>query len=1037
MRHGIVKSIKPILIRLYEQLTGTRAAGIYILVFAASIGIATFIENDFGTSSAQKLVYRSRWFEVLLLLFSLTLVANIIRFKMIRQKKWAILLFHISMIIILVGAGITRYISFEGMMHIREGSANDRFLSSENYLIFDAVDRDHRYQFDEPVLFASISDNNWEKTYQLGQHELDVEVVNFIPNPETKMTHSDDGLPTIKMVMGGASGRENYHIVVGEQKRIKGTLFNFSSEILEDAINITYQDQKPYISSRFPLTRTVMATQITDTLLPEHGPSPLQLRALYSTGREQFVFSEFDPSAKLEIVSSNQKVKNESICAVTLKLTKNGNSVLKTVYGRKGTHGRPASFRFEDMMVSVSYGAKYYHLPFQIYLYDFIMERYPGTNSASSYASEVQLRDPRTQYQQDYRIYMNNILNYDGYRFFQSSFDQDELGTYLSVNHDFWGTLVSYIGYFLLTLGMVMAFFTKNSRIYRIRKHLKQLRNRTQIVIIFLFGSFVSYTQSVIEPHIDAVTEQHADQFSKLVVQDFNGRMKPIHTLSRELVRKISKTESQFGLSADQIVLSMFAEPSKWYPVPLIHLGKNERIRDMVSGTGKRVPYKEFFERDGKYKLRNAVRTAYNMTAADRGNFEKEILKLDERINIMTMIFSGRIFKIIPQENDSTNTWLGAAHHSHQNSESAVAGKFFTAYKRSLSESIISKNFNYPDQLISELSDYQKQIGVEVIPSKSQLQFEILLNNIKVFNRLAVWYSLLGLLLVILMIISVFKNTEAVKLSFKILLGLAFLMFLFHTSGLGIRWYVSERAPWSNGYESLIYIAWTAGLAGFIFTRKSIGGIAATMILSGSILLVAMLSYLDPEITPLVPVLKSYWLTIHVSLIAGSYGFLMLGAIIGLINLIMMIFLNPENRNTIKNKVQELSLISEITLIAGLVMLSVGTYLGGVWANESWGRYWGWDAKETWALVTILVYAFILHMRLIPGLRGLYSFNLASLFGLASVIMTYFGVNYYLSGLHSYAAGDPIPIPNWVYISIISCAIVSVLAYLKYKRNPI
>jgi cytochrome c-type biogenesis protein CcsB len=195
--------------------------------------------------------------------------------------------------------------------------------------------------------------------------------------------------------------------------------------------------------------------------------------------------------------------------------------------------------------------------------------------------------------------------------------------------------------------------------------------------------------------------------------------------------------------------------------------------------------------------------------------------------------------------------------------------------------------------------------------------------------------------------------------------------------------------------------------------------------------MVAGLSWLDPEITPLVPVLKSYWLTIHVSLEAGSYGFLVLGAIIGALNLIFMIFANQSNKTNVYRMIRELTYISEMTVTGGLIMLSIGTYLGGIWANESWGRYWGWDAKETWALVTILVYAFILHMRMIPGLRGLYAFNVASLFGWASVMMTYFGVNYYLSGLHSYAAGDPVPVPSWVYYSVAILTVISLVAWWK------
>ncbi|RLD21565.1 MAG: cytochrome C biogenesis protein, partial [Bacteroidetes bacterium] len=280
----------------------------------------------------------------------------------------------------------------------------------------------------------------------------------------------------------------------------------------------------------------------------------------------------------------------------------------------------------------------------------------------------------------------------------------------------------------------------------------------------------------------------------------------------------------------------------------------------------------------------------------------------------------------------------------------------------------------------------------------------------------------------------VFNHRLSLKWRLKAHFGLVALCFAFHTEGLGFRWYISGHAPWSNGYESMIYIAWTTILAGLIFARKSIGGLTATTILSSTILMVAGLSWLDPEITPLVPVLKSYWLTIHVSLEAGSYGFLALGSIIGVLNLISMIFATEKSKVRVKRTIKEMTSISEMTLIGGLVMVSVGTYLGGVWANESWGRYWGWDAKETWALVTILVYAFILHMRFIPGLRGAYAFNVASLFGFASVMMTYYGVNYYLSGLHSYAAGDPVPIPTFVYYTVASLAAISLLAYWRNRR---
>jgi cytochrome c-type biogenesis protein CcsB len=263
---------------------------------------------------------------------------------------------------------------------------------------------------------------------------------------------------------------------------------------------------------------------------------------------------------------------------------------------------------------------------------------------------------------------------------------------------------------------------------------------------------------------------------------------------------------------------------------------------------------------------------------------------------------------------------------------------------------------------------------------------------------------------------------------------LLFAGFVCHTTGLGLRWYIAGHSPMSNGYESLIFISWVTLLAGFIFSRRSAFTLSATSVLAGLTLMVAHLSFMDPEITNLVPVLKSYWLTLHVSVITGSYGFLGLGAILGIIIMILLIFSNTQNRERISNTIDELTVINFKTLTIGLYFLTIGTFLGAVWANESWGRYWGWDPKETWSLITIIVYAFVTHSRMIPGMKSIYTFNLLSLAGFSSVLMTYFGVNYYLSGMHSYASGDPVPVPTFVYIAVVLLAGLCVAAYLKYKK---
>ena len=288
--------------------------------------------------------------------------------------------------------------------------------------------------------------------------------------------------------------------------------------------------------------------------------------------------------------------------------------------------------------------------------------------------------------------------------------------------------------------------------------------------------------------------------------------------------------------------------------------------------------------------------------------------------------------------------------------------------------------------------------------------------------------------LLILLFVNILSKRSGINRYIQIATVFLILGFIMHTVGLGIRWYVSGHAPMSNGYESMIFIAWAAMLAGLLFVKKSSFAIVAASILSALTLAVAHMSWMNPEITNLVPVLKSYWLTIHVSVIISSYGFLGIGMVLGFLNLILYVMKTKKNHIKLQNQIKVLSDINEMSLILGVYLITIGTFLGAVWANESWGRYWGWDPKETWALITALVYIFITHMRLIPGLKGYFAFNLASVVGFFSVLMTYFGVNYYLAGLHSYAQGDAVPVPKFVYYTLITLTLVILFSWFNEKK---
>jgi len=558
------------------------------------------------------------------------------------------------------------------------------------------------------------------------------------------------------------------------------------------------------------------------------------------------------------------------------------------------------------------------------------------------------------------------------------------------------------------------------------------------ILISFIIGTFFQIGRGV-DPikQLPLISKNHAQHYGEVIVRDFKGRLKPMNTLNLEVLRKLSGSSKIFGQEANQVILGIIMFPDQWSQVPMIKIGRHKNIRNLIKSRGKLGAYNDFFDKDGKYKFRDLVRKAFQTETRDRGKFEKELLKLDERINIFNMLVNQRLLYVFPIPYNSSQKWMSPYELKHESTNTAkdelysYYSKVFPAYNTSIHDAVKSKDWNLSNQIIQEFRENQISNG-ENIPTETKLELELLLNKLNIFQRARNIYGLLGFFVLILFFIKVFNPKSYLDKIFKVVYILVFLAFIYQMAGLGIRWYISGRAPWSNGYESLVYISFTTILAGVIFGRKSWGGLAASLILSSVILMVAGLSLFDPSKNHNYQLLK-----IHVSLEAGSYGFLMLGAILGLINLILMIFIKESNKKRVMKTIKELTIISEMTLLAGLVMVTIGTHLGGVWANESWGRYWGWDPKETWALVTVLVYAFILHLRFIPGMKGIFTFNFSTLFGFASVMMTYFGVNYYLSGLHSYAAGDSIPIPPSVYYTALVFGIISLFAYFKAKKLKI
>ena len=1023
-------------------LFSIRLMAILILLFFVAIGYATFIENDFGTQTAKALIYNTTWFEVIIVLLSVNMIANINRYKLWRKEKWPVLLFHISFILIVVGAGVTRYVSFEGMMSIREGEQSNLIVSDRTFLQINVHDNAYQYSYDKPLLLHDyegplefLKSNNFSQDVKFLDNDISVDYVDYIPNAVDTLIIGE-GIPTLTIVLAGANGRETYYLQEGRAKRYLGLNFSFGTP-LPGHVNFFYQNDELMVQLPSDGEFMRMADRFQGSVKKD-SIQPLMLRSLYMVDGQNFVIPILNEKATLTHYAGVNPEGQEMEDLLKVRVRSNGEEQLIELFGDKGFVSNRNQFQLGGLNFSLSYGSKYYQTPFFIGLNDFQLERYPGSNSPASFASEVTLIDGEEK--TNHRVFMNNVLDYKGYRFFQSSYDQDELGTVLSVNHDFWGTWISYLGYLMMTVGMVATMFSKKTRFASLRKKLDDLRLKRALSLLFfvsLSSSILAQSSSSVDSLIqaNAIDKIHADEFGRLVVQDDGGRLKPFSTTTSEVLRKVSRKSEYKGLNSNQVVLGMLQNPYLWQLAPMIKVN-NDELKEKLGLEDKYTSFLSFFSDEAKYVLTNDVEVAYAKKPAERSKYDKEVMNVDERVNICYMVYNGSFMRFFPIPDDANNKWISPSMNQGllMGDDSLFVNNILPIYYKSLQQALNDGDYEVPNNTLTAIKNYQLKFGSAVYPSDMKIESEVFYNEFKVFNRLSYYYAIVGLIMILLLIQQILKERKwrnhIIKLAF-VLVGIGFVA---HTIGLMGRWFISGHAPWSNAYESVIYIAWATILAGFIFSRKSLMTVAATAILSSLLLMVAALNWLDPEITNLVPVLDSYWLIIHVAIITASYGFLALGALLGFLNLILMIIQSSTNKSRIAASLKELTFINEMSITTGLFMLSVGTFLGGVWANESWGRYWGWDPKETWALASMLIYIFVLHMRFIPKIKGLFAFNLASIVAYSSIIMTYFGVNFFLSGLHSYAKGDPMPIPSFVYYSIVIVTLVAVLAKWRQKQ---
>ena len=1054
--------------KIANILFSTRLTATLFIVYATAMAVGTFLDVGQSTSPtpySRNLIYNAWWFEAIMVVFMINFAGNIFRYHLLRKEKWATLVLHLSFIFILLGAFITRYHGFEGMMAIREGATENTFLSQKTYLTT-YIDGDYKINGEfqrlvrnDDVDFSPRLENNYSFSTTYGNTPVVVELIDFISGAEEDIVPDETGEYYLKLVEAGGGAPHNHFLKVGEVSSIHNVLYALNKPT-PGAINLTFSDEGLTIQSPFEGEYMTMATGAQGQFVKD-SIQPLVLRSRYIIGNQAIVFPKPVIKGVFDVVKKSKLLKGDED-GIALKVTSNGETKTVKLLGGQGISNPFKQITVGGLDFAFKYGSKTLELPFDVKLNDFIAERYPGTEkSYSSYESKVTVFDDK-EGDFDFHIYMNNILNHRGYRFFQSSFDPDEKGTILSVNHDYWGTWFTYLGYYLLYFGLMAILISKGARMEALRKQLDKIKRKKAklSIIVFSLFSFGANAQllhssdhqmlrptqqqldSILSSNITPVEE--SNRFGELVIQDFDGRMKPVNTYASELLRKLSKKDTYNNYEANQVFLSMQESPQLWYNVPIIYLKpkKADTIRSVI-GLPKEQKYAaliDFLDKNLNYKLGPYLEEAYSAQVPTA--IQKEFKEADQRVSLLFNTLEGDALRLFPIPDDENNKWVSPKEFVQQGIvvRDSLYSNFiktgFLAYLATLQNDKFQKtDFTQSQKLVEAIKKTQQRYGGKTMLSEKKIKTEIIYNKYDIFKKLFSWYMYASSLMFVLLIIQILKDkSKVLKVSVNIFKVLIYVCFVLHTAGLIIRWYISGHAPWSDAYESMIYVAWATMAFGVMLGQKSNLTFASTAFVTAMILMIAHWNWMDPSIGNLQPVLNSYWLMIHVAVIVGSYGPMALGMILGVISLLLMILTTSKNKVKMALSIKELTIINEMALTVGLVMLTIGNFLGGMWANESWGRYWGWDPKETWALISIMIYAFVIHMRLVPGLRSRLAFNIASILAFGSIMMTYFGVNFYLAGLHSYAKDDQEISVTYILTILLILTIISVFAYLKHRK---
>lgn len=643
-------------------------------------------------------------------------------------------------------------------------------------------------------------------------------------------------------------------------------------------------------------------------------------------------------------------------------------------------------------------GMKEEKLPFSLCLQKFEAKMHDGTNAVADYSSKFTVIDGDDKSEGE--VSMNNIYSHRSYRLYQSSYDEDGKGSVLAINADPYGIPVTYTGYALLFISLVWMLFDPKGGYRKLLKSPLLKKGALITALILSLGNIQTlHAESATGNLQNAVLpKETAEKFGELHIL-YNDRICPVQTFALDFCKKIYGARSYQGLTAEQVLSGWVFYGNTWANEPFIKIKSGEMKTAM--NLPDYASLNTFFNREmGGYTIGQYVQEYYN---GQQDKFHQQAADIDGKIQIIMELREGISLKVLPYTftknvkatkdhpfiKAGTTTWFSPVDKLPQAVEQQHALYIRNVFSL-LNGDVKAGNISRVNEFFVKMKKYQEVSSGNSLPTNTQYKAERINNAFPFATILFMANLTLGFIALFYTIYRMTKKREikALNIALPILLGVSFLALTF---GLALRWIISGNIPMSNGYESMLTVAWFVMLISILMQLRIRIVMVFGFLISGFFLLVSHINQMDPAIGQMMPVLNSPLLSIHVSIIMMSYALLSLTFICGIMGICL------------RSHGEELQALSRVFLYPALTTMGFGIFIGAIWANVSWGNYWSWDSKETWALITFMIYAVVVHTQSLPVFRKPLVYHIYITLAFLSIAMTYFGVNYFLTGMHSYA----------------------------------